>query len=153
MVEIKVVTFKVGDEEYAIDIMKIDSVSEMMKIMHLPGIPSFILGVSNLRGEVIPIIDTRTKFSLPEKESNSNDRVVVVYISDKKVGIVVDEVREVLTLTPEQISEPPTTVGGLKAKFISAIAKLEDRMLIILDIDKIINEDEITKLDEMMSKL
>jgi len=153
MVEIKVVTFKVGDEEYAIDIMKIDSVSEMMKIMHLPGLPSFILGVSNLRGEVIPVINTRTKFSISEKENNLNDRIVVVYINDKKVGIVVDEVREVLTLTPEQISEPPSTVGGLKAKFISAIAKLEGRMLIILDIDKIINEEEIDKLDEIMSNI
>ncbi len=153
MAEIKVVSFKVGEEEYAIDIMKIDSVSEMLKVMKLPGMPAFIMGVTNLRGEVIPVINTRSKFGLEKKERNEKDRIVVVYIGDKKVGIVVDEVREVLTLHHEQVEEPPTTVGSMSAKYISAIAKLEDRMLIILDIDKILTTEEITKLDKIMEQV
>jgi len=153
MAEVKTVSFKVGDEEYAIDIMKIDNVSEMLKIMKLPGLPSFIMGVANLRGEVIPILDMRKKFALESKADHSTDRIIVVYLGEKKVGVLVDEVREVLTLQDDQLEEPPSTGGAVGARFISAIAKLEDRMLMILDIDKILTEKEKVRLDEVVETL
>jgi len=153
MAEIKVVSFKVGEEEYAIDIMKIDNVSEMLKIMRLPGFPGFLLGVANLRGEVIPILDTRTKFGLEKRTENKNSRIVVVYMGDKKVGVLVDEVREVLTLDQDQLEEPPTTGVPIQARFISAIAKLTDRMLMILDIDKILSDKELEKLEQAVDTL
>jgi purine-binding chemotaxis protein CheW len=149
MAEIKVVSFRVGDEVYAVDIMKIDSIAEMMKTMKLPGLPSFMMGVANLRGEVIPIIDTRVKFMIGPKETHENDRIVVVYMDDKKIGIVVDEVKEVLTLTQDQLEEPPRT-GGSASSFISAIAKMDDRMLMIIDIDKVLTTEELIKLDKIV---
>ncbi|MEA1884713.1 MAG: chemotaxis protein CheW [Thermotogota bacterium] len=152
MAEIKVVSFRVGEEVYAVDIMKIDSISEMMKTMKLPGLPVFMIGVANLRGEVIPIIDTRVKFMLEKKEDHSQDRIVVVFMDDKKIGIVVDEVKEVLTLTQDQLEEPPTA-GKKGAGFISAIAKLEDRMLMIIDIDKVLTTDELIKIDNVVEQL
>jgi purine-binding chemotaxis protein CheW len=149
MAEIKVVSFRVGDEVYAVDIMKIDSIAEMMKTMKLPGLPSFMMGVANLRGEVIPIIDTRVKFMLEPKVEHASDRIVVVYLDDKKIGIVVDEVKEVLTLSQEQLEEPPRT-GRNGSSFISAIAKMEDRMLMIIDIDKVLTTEELIKLDSLV---
>ncbi|HOO33805.1 MAG TPA: chemotaxis protein CheW [Thermotogota bacterium] len=149
MAEIKVVSFRVGDEVYAVDIMKIDSIAEMMKTMKLPGLPSFMMGVANLRGEVIPIIDTRVKFMLDSKSTHDGDRVVVVYVGDKKIGIVVDEVKEVLTLGQDQLEEPPRT-GGSASSFISAIAKMDDRMLMIIDIDKVLTSEELIKIDKFV---
>ncbi len=152
MAEIKVVSFQVGEEEYAVDIMKIDSVAEMMKTMKLPGLPSFMLGVANLRGEVIPIIDTRIKFTLPPKESHEDDRIVVVYMGDKKIGILVDAVKEVLTLNQDQLEEPPNA-GQSGSSFISAIAKMEDRMLMIIDIDKVLTTEELIKIDKVVDRV
>jgi len=153
MAEIKVVGFQIGDEEYAIDIMKIDSVTEMLKIMKLPGLPVFIKGVANLRGEVIPILNTRSKFGLSPKPDDSKDRIVIILVGAKKVGMIVDEVKEVLTLQEEQLEETPTTAGTSTARFISAIAKLDKRMLIILDIDKILSEEEIVRMDKALEKI
>jgi purine-binding chemotaxis protein CheW len=152
MAEIKVVSFRVGDEVYAVDIMKIDSIAEMMKTMKLPGLPPFMMGVANLRGEVIPIIDTRIKFMLESKPDHGGDRIVVVYVGDKKIGIVVDEVKEVLTLTQDQLEEPPKA-GGSASSFISAIAKMEDRMLMIIDIDKVLTTEELIKLDKFVETI
>jgi len=153
MPEIKVVSFRVGEEVYAVDIMKIDSISEMMKTMKLPGLPSFMIGVANLRGEVIPIIDTRVKFMLEKKGDHSQDRIVVVFMDDKKIGILVDEVKEVLTLDQDQLEEPPKTGGKRSSGFISAIAKLEDRMLMIIDIDKVLTTEELIKIDGLVENL
>jgi len=153
MAEIKVVGFQIGDEEYAIDIMKIDSVTEMLKIMKLPGLPTFVKGVANLRGEVIPILNTRTKFGLTSKPDDSKDRIVIILVGNKKVGMIVDEVKEVLTLQDEQLEETPSTAGASSARFISAIAKLDNRMLIILDIDKILSEDEILRMDKALERV
>jgi purine-binding chemotaxis protein CheW len=152
MAEIKVVGFQLGDEEYAVDIMKIDSVTEMLKIMKLPGLPVFVKGIANLRGEVIPILNTRAKFGLSPKENDSKDRIVIILVGKKKVGMIVDEVKEVLTLQQEQLEEPPSTAGASSARFISAIAKLQERMLIILDIDKILSEEEIIRLDKALER-
>ncbi len=152
MAEIKVVSFRVGEEVYAVDIMKIDSISEMMKTMKLPGLPSFMIGVANLRGDVIPVIDTRVKFMLEKKKDHSQDRIVVVFMEDTKIGIVVDEVKEVLTLSQEQLEEPPSA-GQRGARFISAIAKLEDRMLMIIDIDKVLTTEELIKIDNVVDQM
>ncbi|RKX52803.1 MAG: chemotaxis protein CheW [Thermotoga sp.] len=147
MADKKVVSFIVGKEEYAVDIMLITSIIEMEEITRLPNTPDFVEGVINLRGEVIPIISLRKKFGLGENEKNKKEeRIIVVNIKSKDVGMVVDSVKEVLNLTEEQIEEPPSVVGGLKRTFLKGIAKQDDRLIVLIDAEKILTEDEMIKL-------
>ncbi len=148
MTEKKVVSFTVGKEEYAVDIMLVNSIIETTDVTRLPNTPDFVEGVINLRGEVIPIINLRKKFGLGENTENRKDeRIIVVNIKNKNVGMVVDSVKEVLNLSDEQVEEPPTVVGGLRRTFLEGIAKQEDRLIILIDAEKILTEEEMIKLE------
>jgi purine-binding chemotaxis protein CheW len=148
MSEIKVVSFKIGEEEYALDIMKIDSIIEVKDILKVPQAPSFVKGIMNFRGTIIPVISGRKKFSLSD-EGVKSDKAIVVNLKDKKIAILVDEVKEVLTFSQSDLEEPPQEITSAANRYISAIANVKDRMIIVLDIDKLFSEKE----KEMMSDL
>ncbi len=141
MSEIKVVSFKIGDEEYALDIMKIDSIIEVKKILKIPQSLPFVEGIMDFRGTVIPVINGRKKLSLLEGKSESN-KAIVVNMNEKKVAILVDEVKEVLTFSQNELEEPPQEITSINNKYISAIANMNGRMIIVLDVDKILTERE-----------
>ncbi len=148
MSEIKVVSFKIADEEYALDIMKIDSIIEVKKIIKVPQAPSFVKGIMDFRGTVIPVISGKKKFALSDEEEKS-DKAIVVNIKDKKIAILVDEVKEVLTFSQNDLEEPPEEITSASNRYISAIANINGRMIIVLDIDKLLSEKE----REMISNL
>ncbi len=153
--EFKIVSFVLGEEEYGIDIMKVDSIVEFGKVMKIPESADYVEGVMNIRGKVVPIVNLRKKFLLEDidEERKKRAKVIVVNIGDKQVGLLVDDVKEVLTITGDQLEEPPNEVGGVGKRYILGIAKLKETMMIILDIDKILTAEEKMELGKIMERV
>ncbi len=143
----QLVSFTLGQEEFGLDIQSIQEINRMVEITRVPNSPEFVSGVINLRGKVIPIIDLRKRFGFPPKESDKNTRIIVVELSDTVVGFVVDAVREVIRI-PKNITEPPPPiVAGIGSEYITAVAKMENRLLILLDLERILQEKEKQQLE------
>lgn len=146
---LQLVSFKIGEEEFGVDILKVQEINRMLQITKVPNSPEFVDGVINLRGRVIPVIDLRIKLGLPKKEHTKNTRIVVVELSGKTVGFIVDEVSEVLRIPKDITETPPEMVGSINSEFITSIGKLDDRLLILLDLEKILSGTEINQLNKM----
>lgn len=142
--ELKFLTFHIGPEVFAINIMKVERVKEYEKTTKVPNIADYVEGIINLMGEIIPIINMRRKFMLEDFDSKEKSKIIVVKLENgKKVGLLVDDVREVLTVTEEQIDEPPAHVGGMsKVKFISGVIKLPNEMVLTLEVDNLLTVEE-----------
>jgi purine-binding chemotaxis protein CheW len=137
------VGFRLGDEDYAIAITKIQEIILMKPITRLPQVPEAIEGLINLRGNVIPIVNLRKRFGLPAREFDDETRTVVVNTHDKTVGFIVDEVTQVMRVASDQIQPVPISVAGLARRYIAGVARLEERLLIILEIDRLIDPAEL----------
>lgn len=132
---LQLVSFMIGDEEFGIDILLVQEIIRMQQVTKVPNAPEFVDGVINLRGKIIPVIDLRCKLGIERKERDKNTRIIVVEVSGKTVGFIVDAVTEVLRV-PENIFEtPPEIVTGINSDFIKAVGKLEDRLLILIDLE------------------
>ena len=135
---IQVVSFKLGAEEYGVDIAQVQEINRMVAVTHVPRAPVFMEGVINLRGQLIPIIDLRTRFAMPRAEHTKSTRIVVTEIGTKRVGMVVDSVSEVLRLPPDAIEDAPEMIAGVDTEYIRGVGKIEDRLIILLDLAKVI---------------
>jgi purine-binding chemotaxis protein CheW len=143
------VTFSVGEEEFGVEILKVQEINKMLQVTKIPNSPDFVEGVINLRGKVIPIINLRKRLRLSDKEYDKNTRIIVMEIQGRTVGFIVDSVSEVLRI-PRSITEPPPSmIGGVSSEYIVAVGKLEDRLLILLDIDKILSNEEKSALSQI----
>jgi purine-binding chemotaxis protein CheW len=139
---LQLVSFLIGKEEFGVDIGYVQEINRMVQITKVPNAPDFVDGVINLRGRIIPVIDLRLKLGMERKEHDKNTRIVVVEVSGKTVGFIVDAVTEVLRI-PSNITEaPPDMVTGVNSEYIKAVGKLEDRLLILIDLEKILSSDE-----------
>jgi len=143
---LQLVSFKIGSEESGVDILKVREIIRMVAITKVPQAPSFVDGVINLRGKVIPIVDLRKRFNLEAKEYDKNTRIVVVDIVGNIMGMVVDSVSEVLRLPSNTIEPPPEIVTGINSEYINGVAKLDNRLLIFLDLSKVIDVGELTSI-------
>lgn len=143
----QVVTFHLGDEEYGVDIMKVQEIILMGEITQVPEVPDFIQGVINLRGNVVPVIDIRKRFRLKQAEKTDDTRIIVVNVNQKTMGIVVDAVNEVLRATISDIEPPPETISGLGKEYLKGLLKLEKRLLILLNIDHILSLEEMSRIN------
>ena len=144
---LQLVSFKIGDEEFGVDILSVQEINRMSQITKVPNTPDFIEGVINLRGRIIPVIDLRVKLGMTRKDHGKNTRIVVVELKGQTIGFIVDEVSEVLRI-PKNITEaPPEMVGGVNSDYITSIGKLEDRLLILLDLEKILSTSEFNILE------
>ncbi|WP_417863800.1 chemotaxis protein CheW [Vreelandella venusta] len=139
--------FSLGEEEYAIDILKVQEIRGYENVTRIANAPDFIKGVTNLRGVIVPIVDLRIKFHLDSVEYGGQTVVIVVNVADRVVGIVVDGVSDVMTLTPEQIKPAPEFGVTLSSDFLSGLGSLEDRMLVLVDIDKLLTSEEMALVD------
>jgi purine-binding chemotaxis protein CheW len=143
VVERQAVVIKIGDGYYIIDIMKIKEIIKTLKLTAIPKAPDFIEGVINLRGVVIPIIDMRKRFDLPAlKGDNPKSRIVIVSIEKKIVGLVVDEVKEVISLNIKEIKPPPRMLEGINTEFIMGVYKYHEDLLMIIKLDSLLTEEE-----------
>ena len=143
---IQLVTFKLGNEEFGVDIFKVREINKMMKITKVPDSPAFVEGVVNLRGSVTPIIDLRSRLGLYEKEADEKTSIIVVELANTAIGMIVDEVKEVLRIPSDITEPPPALVSGIDSDYITGVAKLENRLLILLDLDKILSLKETAQL-------
>lgn len=148
--ELKVIVFRLGSEEYGIEVDKVQTIERMMPITRVPKTLSFVKGVINLRGVVIPVIDLRGRFSLPESEYTDQTRIVIVGVDDMQVGFIVDSANDVIDIKSSAIDSPPEVVGGVKARYLRGVAKLEDsRLLIMLNLNEVLNKSEIVQLESV----
>jgi|SRR5690554_1557974 len=141
--------FSLGDEEYAVDILKVQEIRGYENVTRIANAPDFIKGVTNLRGVIVPIVDLRIKFHLDKVEYGGLTVVIVVNVEDRVVGIVVDGVSDVMTLTPDQIKPAPEFGVTLSSDFLSGLGSLDDRMLVIVDIDKLLTSDEMELVERV----
>ena len=139
---IQLVVFNIGRAEYGIDILKTYEIMRQQEITQVPRSPQFVEGIINLRGNVIPIIDLRKRFNIQNVENTKKTRTIVVAIKDRHFGIIVDNVNEVISISTSIIEPPMPVVSGLSADYIMGIGKMEDHLLIILDIEKILTTEE-----------
>ena len=144
---LQLVSFKIANEEFGVDILNVQEINKMTTITKVPNSPPFVEGVINLRGRVIPVVNLRVKMSMPNREYDKDTRIIVVDLSGKTVGFLVDSVSEVLRIPRNIIEPPPTMVAGINSNYITAVGKLEDRLLILLDLDRVLLEDEKTALE------
>ncbi len=133
------VVFKLDNEEYGLDILRVKTIEKMSSITRVPKTPSYVKGVINLRGEIVPIIDLKSRFSLKETIADYNTRIVIVYVDDVTVGLIVDSATEVIDIDNNSIEEPPENIGNIEASNIFGIGKLDGRIIILLDVFKILN--------------
>lgn len=143
----QVVSFRLGDEEYGVDIMTVQEIILVGCITQVPEVPEHVLGVINLRGNVIPILNLRRRFGLPERAANEATRIVVMNLHGRTVGVVVDGVSEVLRLTPEEISPPPASLAGVGKDYVLGLARRKDRLLILLDMARLLIGSDLSRLD------
>jgi purine-binding chemotaxis protein CheW len=134
------VSFRLANEEYGIEITKVQEIILVGEVTRVPQTSAYIKGLINLRSTVIPIVDLRLRFGMPEEPTNDETRIMVMNVAGKTIGIVVDAVSEVLRIAQDQVAPPPPTVSGLGRDYLTGLAKLDKRMLILLDVDRLLTE-------------
>ncbi|WP_394810750.1 chemotaxis protein CheW [Alkalibacillus aidingensis] len=142
----KVIVFQLKDEEYGVPVENVGSIERMQKITRVPNAPKFVKGVINLRGVVTPVIDLRERFELEQTEYNESTRIIIVNIEDKDVGMIVDGANDVVDIPSEKVDPAPKVVGSVDVDYIRGVAKLEQRLLILLNLGKVLSEDEVKHL-------
>ncbi len=144
------VGFSVGDEQFCIDILKVQEIIRMVDITKIPNAPEYVEGIINLRGKVIPVIDFRKRCNLGAETEwdKQHTRIVVAAIGERTVGLVVDKVSQVLKLEQANIASTPDVVKGFNSDFISGVGKNGDKLLILLDLEKLITQGELDDIEE-----
>jgi purine-binding chemotaxis protein CheW len=140
-------TFTLGAEEYGVDILKVQEIRGYDTVTKVPNAPAFIKGVINLRGTIVPVVDLRLKFVLDRADYNEFTVMIILNVARRIVGVVVDGVSDVMQLTPEQIRPAPEFGSGINTKFITGIGALEQRMLILMDIEKLMSSEDMALMD------
>lgn len=147
--EQQLVVFELANEHYGLDISAVEGIIKMQAITKMPQAPAFVEGVTNLRGTVVPVIDLRKRFSLPVLEHTKDTRIVVVYMEKTKIGMIVDGVSEVLRIPEESIEPTPPMVSTVNTAFIRGIAKLDGRLVTLLDLTKVLSYEEQSNLSKI----
>jgi purine-binding chemotaxis protein CheW len=147
--EVKVIVFQLKDEEYGVEVNQVKSIEKLEHITRVPRTPRFVKGVINLRGVVTPIIDLRKRFDLEESEYTESTRIIIVAVGELEVGLIVDAANDVIDIPVNAVEPPPEVVGGVEAAYLRGVAKLENRLLILLNLDKVLSTEEIKQLDAL----
>ena len=144
--ENQLVVFDLANEHYGVDIAAVESIIKLQPITAMPHAPGFVEGVTNLRGTVLPVVDLRKRFGLSAPEATKETRIVVAELDGTQVGMVVDAVTEVLRVPEDDIEPPSPVVTTMESTFVTGIAKVDERLIILLDLDKVLTADEQAEL-------
>jgi purine-binding chemotaxis protein CheW len=139
---IQLVTFRLQDESYGINVMQVQEVLRVSEIAPVPGAPSFVLGIINLRGNVVTVIDTRGRFGLPPTEVDDASRIVIIESGGQEVGMLVDSVAEVVELRATEIDQAPNVGNEESSRYIQGVSTRDDGLLIVVDLNKLLTEEE-----------
>ncbi len=145
----QLISFSMGNEDYGVDIQTVKEVIRFKAITRLPKAPDFVKGVINLRGDIIPIIDLRERFGMEQKEYTDMTRVIVVEVDGRSIGTVVDSVSHVIRIEEGEIEPPPPCVGKISEEYIRGVGKVDEKLVVLLNIDRILTAEEKIELDEM----
>jgi purine-binding chemotaxis protein CheW len=140
-VVLKVIVFSLEDEEYAIPVSQVRSIEKLQHITRVPRTEPFVKGVINLRGVVTPIIDLRTRFGMDETEYLDSTRIIIVATDEVEVGLIVDTANDVMDIPVDSIEPPPEIVGSVEVEYLEGVAKLDKRLLILLNLEKVLTPD------------
>jgi purine-binding chemotaxis protein CheW len=144
--EVQLVVFKLGKEEYSVSILQVQEIKRITDITRVPHTPEYIKGVINLRGSVLPVIDLKKRLNLPQQVSTEDTRIIIVKVDELSVGMIVDAVSEVMTINQENIDSPDVVAGSVAASYLSGVGKLENRLLILLNLEEIIGVGQDAKV-------
>lgn len=147
---LQLVTFRLGNEEFSVDILKVQEIIRDMELTRVPRAPDFVEGVINLRGRVIPVIDLRNRFGFESCDKTSETRIIVIDVNDRTVGLRVDGVSEVLRLPADTVEPAPSLVTGSGSDYISGVGKVDERLIILLDVGKLLSESERETLGDVL---
>jgi len=148
----ELLSFSLGAEYYGVDILKVQEIRGYDTVTRIPDAPDWLKGVINLRGAIVPVIDLRIKFKLSSVAYNEFTVMIILNLASRVVGIVVDAVSDVTRLTPEQIKPAPEFGAGIDTRYISGLGTLDDRMLILVDIERLLHTDELAAIVPMMDR-
>lgn len=150
MAENQYVVFKLGKGEFGIDIMNVKEIGPYEESISLPNTPSFIEGVINYRGNVIPIINLKNRLSLGQAEVTKDTRIIVISLDEKEVGFIVDEASQTVRLSDDNIDPAPSFISGVDKRYITGVGKLDEkRLLILIDLKKVLSDDEIEEIQNL----
>lgn len=144
--DMKLACFKVGEQTFSMDIMRIRQIIRPMKITPLPKAPDFVEGMINLRGVVIPLVDLRKRFDIPIENPEAEARVIIASVDRNVVGMIVDEVTEVITIPQTEIQPPPKMISGIQSEFLMGVCRYKDQILLVMDLNAILSSEEKIKL-------
>ncbi len=144
---VQLAVFRAGAGEYAVDIMRITEIIRPQKLTFVPKAPDFIEGVINLRGSVVPVIDIRKRLGITYAGEDTRSKILILLINRRKIGAVVDDVKEILYMDMGSIEDAPEIVKGPEAQFLQGIGKADERLIMVLDPDKLLNPGELAELD------
>ncbi|SEN58001.1 purine-binding chemotaxis protein CheW [Amphibacillus marinus] len=144
---LKAIIFQLNDEEYAMPVELVGSIERMMHVTRIPGAPDFVKGVLNLRGVVTPILDLRKRFGFEEKAYTDSTRTIIIHYNQINIGLIVDAAYDVVDIPKDRIEAAPEVIGGMHIDYISGVTKHEDRLLILLDIDKILETSNLNIIE------
>ncbi|NEX20139.1 chemotaxis protein CheW [Thiorhodococcus mannitoliphagus] len=136
------VTFSLAEETYAIDVLQVQEVLKMTEIAPVPGVPDYILGIINLRGDVVTVIDGRRRMSLPYREPDDASRIVVIDAGQQNVGILVDAVAEVVQISPDSVDPAPAVGNDQTSRFILGVTSTDEGLTILIDLNKLLSDEE-----------
>lgn len=147
----KVIVFQLQDEEYALPIDHVASIERIQSITRVPETADFVKGVINLRGVVTPVLDLRTRFAMRQSAYNDSTRIIIVYFHDTKVGLIVDTANDVLDIPEAAMETPRAAIGTVETDYIKAVAKLDHRLLMLLDLQKVLKYELMTDLQSVQA--
>jgi purine-binding chemotaxis protein CheW len=147
----KFTIFKIGDEIFGIGIERVVEILKVQKIFTIPGLPQFLSGVMSVRGNVVPVMDLRCRFGM--KPSGNKERVIMVRYGKEKIGFLVDDIKEILSLSPDEIRTPPSIFKGFKTEYLTGLGKHGERIIILLNIDNLLTSEEKIRLMESIELL
>jgi purine-binding chemotaxis protein CheW len=143
------VIFKLGDEKYGVDISNVGGITEFTTITKVPDAPTYIEGIINLRGDIIPIINLKTRFKIATTADNADPRIIVYNTNERDIGFVVDDASQVLRLEDQNVEPAPTIIKGANRQFIDGVGKVDGEIIVLLDFEKILSEEETEMLEEL----
>lgn len=146
----KFLTFSIGKESYGIEIKYVTEIIGIQDITNVPELPEYLKGIINLRGKIIPVIDVRLRFRKEPKDYNDRTCIIVIDIKDLSVGLIVDNVSEVLNIGDENIVAPPDVKTGFHSRYVRGIGKVGNEVKLLLDCDKLLNDDEFDKITKIV---